>query len=306
MKSGAGATTSALFAGGRMMAHVLDDMNKYVGAQRRDVGTQSSILVSSSKYLNNPLIRGALPNFMLRKNGQDVRTEADHTLGLYAGFEEVRDHARIEELLTRERKINPQLDQWLGERFLSSWTNEDFAKYPEGSLGGLMYRQIRDFGFDITLGRTSQSKQPETQYEYALVRGGQIHDFEHILLGSSFDSIGEIIPLFSGLANRTKHFSPEVSHIFNEYQIFSAIRIFARSGLHYPETFAASLESVELGIRVGQASDCYMFAKYEDLLGLTPIEVRKELGIREVVDFHTTREGLIFQEDGPSPSRAAD
>jgi len=286
--------------------HVLKDMNKYVGAARKDVTTESSILVSSSRYLNNPTIRAALPNFMLRKNGQDIRTEADHTLGLYAGFEEVRDHARIEELLTRERKINPELDQWLGERFLSSWTNESFAKYPVGSIGGIMYRQIRDFGFDITLGRTSASKQPETQYEYALIRGGQIHDFEHILLGSSFDSIGEIIPLFAGLANRCKHFSPEVSQIFNEYQIFSATRIFARSGLHYPETFAASLESVECGIRVGQASDCYMFAKYENLLGLTPVEVRKELGIREVVEFHTTEEGLLFQEDAPPPAQAAD
>lgn len=282
------------------------DMIDYVGAKRRDVGTQSSILVSSSKYLNNPLIRGSLPNFLLRKNGQDVRTEADHTLGLYAGFDEVRDHQRIEELLTRERKTNPELDRWLGERFLSTWTNEDFAKYPEGSLGGRMYRQIRDFGFDITLGRTKQSRQPETQYEYLLVRGGQIHDFEHILLGSSFDSIGEIIPLFAGLANRTKHFSPELAQALNDYQIFSAIRIFARSGLHYHETFAASLECVECGIRVGQASDCYMFAKYEELLGLTPIEVRRELGIREVVECHTTREGLIFQEDAPLSPRAAD
>jgi len=294
------------------MANVVDDTHKYVGAGRKDVTTESSILVSSSKYLNNPLIRGSLPNFMLRKNSPELRTEADHTLGLYEGFEQVRDHQRIEELITAERKKNPAFDAWHEESFLSTWTNEDFAKYPAGSVGGIMYRQIRDFGFDISLGRTKDSKKPETQYEYMLVRGGQIHDLEHIVLGSSFDSIGELTPYFTRLANYQKHFSPELAQVLNDYMIFGALRIFVRSGLHYPETFAAALECTELGIRIGQASDLYCMAKYEDLLGLPPVDVRRELGIREVVDFHTTHEGLIFQEDIPreigndAPARAAD
>jgi ubiquinone biosynthesis protein COQ4 len=295
------------------MANVVDDMHKYVGARRNDITTESSILVSSSKYLNNALIRGSLPNFMLRKNSPELRTEADHTLGVYAGFEQVRDHKRIEELLTAERKINPQLDAWLEERYLSTWTNDDFAKYAPGTVGGIINRQIKEFGFDISLGRTKDSKKPESQYEYMLVRGGQIHDIEHIVFGSSFDSIGELTPYFVRLANYQKHFSPELAQALNDYMIFGALRIFVRSGLHYPETFAAALECTELGIRIGQASDLYITAKYEDLLGMTPVDVRRVLGIREVVDYHTTREGLIFQEDIPReltpaavPAKAAD
>ena len=278
---------------------IMSDMNKYVGSKRRDVQTESSILVSSSKYLNNALIRGSLPNFMLRKNSPELRTEADHTLGVLYGFHQVRDHERLEELLTAERRKNPQLDAWLEERYLSTWTNDDFAKYAPGTIGGIINRQIKEFGFDITLGRTKDSKVPETQFEYMQVRGGQIHDIEHIMFGSSFDSIGELIPYFVRLSNYQKHFSPELAQAMNDYFIFGALRIFVRSGLHYPETFAASLECVELGIRVGQASDLYLTAKYEDLLGMTPVDARRVLGIREVVDFHTTREGLIFQEDIP-------
>ena len=275
------------------------DMNKYVGAKRRDVQTESSILVSSSKYLNNAMIRGSLPNFLLRKNSPELRTEADHTLGVLEGFSAVRDYQRIEELLTAERKKNPQLDAWLEESHLSTWTNDDFAKYPSGTIGGIINRQIKEFGFDISLGRTKDSRKPETQFEYMQVRGGQIHDIEHIMFGCSFDSIGELTPYFVRLSNYQKHFSPELAQAMNDYFIFGALRIFIRSGLHYPETFAAALECTELGIRIGQASDLYCTAKYEDLLGMTPVDARRVLGIREVVDFHTTREGLIFQEDIP-------
>lgn len=73
------------------------------------VGTESSMLVSSSKYLNHPRLREWVAMILLRKNGPDFPAQAE-MYPLIGILDELRDHDRIEALFTEERKTNTLLD----------------------------------------------------------------------------------------------------------------------------------------------------------------------------------------------------
>lgn len=288
------------------MKTIVDFTNEGFKKNTKKTETESSILVSSSKYLNHPLIRQQLPTMMLRKNSLSFRSEADHTLGVYNAFEGLRDLNRVEELFEAECKRNKKIAAWFEEGYLSTWTNADFKQYPKGSVGGIMYDYIERYGFDVTLGRTAESPLPKTKYEYYLVRGLQIHDLEHIVLGGSTDAIGELIPYFARFANNSKHLSAELATELASYMMFGALRFLTRATLHYPDAFGPALKCIELGIRAGEMSDWYIMAKYEDYLHLTPDEVREKLGIRIAGEFSTEAVSAIFNEEAPPSARAAD
>ena len=74
------------------------------------LGTDSSILISSSKYLNEPRLREWVAKIALKKNSSDYPPAAEmHEL--IQILQDLRDYDRIEELFTEERKTNPALDE---------------------------------------------------------------------------------------------------------------------------------------------------------------------------------------------------
>jgi len=104
------------------------------------VETPSSVLVSSSKYLNNPALREWLAMILLRRNGPDMPPPAE----MYAFLpiiESLRDHDHIEAMFAQERRVNPALDAWFNTGFISSYTIEDFAQYAPGTLAGYSMRK---------------------------------------------------------------------------------------------------------------------------------------------------------------------
>ena len=114
------------------------------------VETPSSLLVSSSKYLNNPRLREWLAMIMLRKNGADYPPAAEmhELLGI---LDELRDYARIEELFTAERKINPALDAWFNSGFISTFKIDDLKHFATGSLGGIFHQQMTGGNYEIQI-----------------------------------------------------------------------------------------------------------------------------------------------------------
>ena len=74
------------------------------------VSTDSSVLISSSKYLNNPRLREWLAMILLRRNGADMPPQAEmhEFIGI---LESLRDFDAIERMFTEERKVNPYLMQ---------------------------------------------------------------------------------------------------------------------------------------------------------------------------------------------------
>jgi ubiquinone biosynthesis protein COQ4 len=273
-------------------------VSAYLGKNIRRTRSDSSLLTSNSRWLNNSAVREILATWLLRKNGPDFPVEADHTLGMREATEQVIPPSEIEELLVEERRVNPTFDAFMGEGFFSRFRNEDFDQYAPGTFGGIIGRQIREFGFDLTLGvDMSKVERPTTNFAYWKLRTGQTHDFEHIAVGGQFNSIGEIVVIFAKAANTSMHVGPELASALNAYLLFSGMRMVSRSLLHYPQTWPKALECLEQGLRVGRASTPIYAYRYEDVFHLTPEAAREKLGVKHAYEVDSDRAAMIFREE---------
>lgn len=255
------------------------------------VDTESSVLVSSSKYLNNPRLRDWLAMIALRKNGPDFPPQAEmhEFLGI---LHELRDYDKIEEMFTAERKVNPELDAWFKEGFVSNYKIEEFAQYAPGSLGGVFYEQMTGGDYEIQIVPWSE---PKTQLEFYNLRSGQTHDFEHILFGGGFNFMGELVPYWYRLTNVFKHIrNQELAGELSVLQIFGSMRYTIRTMLHYPQVWMTAVNAIQRGIKVGQESDAIFLKKIETVFHLPLEEARAALGVRGAVDVDTHREGAFW------------
>ncbi len=256
----------------------------YQGIQK--VMTESSVLVSSSRYLNNPQLREWMATELLRRNGPDMPTPAG-AYRLSFIIKEIQDSSYIDSLFEKERKNFPALDEWIKNGFISTYTAKDLANLPPDSVGGLYYKQVNDYNYQINI---VPPYEPKGIYDYWLLRSGQIHDWEHIIVNGGFDSLGEVTTGFARMENIYKHFSPELACELSCMQFLLSFRFISRTALHYPQVWADTWGAVDRGRRAGKASDPYVLAKYEDVLHLTPKEARIALGVREVDETADTAE----------------
>jgi ubiquinone biosynthesis protein Coq4 len=255
------------------------------------VETQSSVLVSSSKYLNHPRLREWVAMILLRKNGPDFPAQAEmhDIIGI---IDELRDHDRIEWLFTQERKTNKQLDAWFEEGFISQYTLADFKQYPDDTVGGRYRKYLEDGGFEVQIVPWGK---PRTQLEYYNLRSGQTHDFEHILCGGGFNYLGELIPYWYRLTNTFKFLkNTELAGEMCVMSILGSLRYTVRTMLHYPQVWETCVACIQRGMKVGQESDALFLSKIEPVFGMRLDEARRVLGVRGVVDVDTTHEGDIW------------
>lgn len=240
------------------------------------MATQSSVLVSSSPYLNDPRLREWIATAFLRRSGKDVPTSAD-SYKLHVILKEIFDIERIEELFTQERRRWPELDRWFSEGFSSTFTVAELLGHPEGSLGHIFGRYLADNGFEVDI---VPRFEPKNQFEYYSLRSGQTHDLEHIVTGGNFDILGELVPYFARLSNVPRFLDPELAGIVNAGQLLGAMRLVTRTGLHHQAAFPAALMAMQAGTLVGQQSGPMFMARYEDVFHLPLAEAREALGVR--------------------------
>jgi ubiquinone biosynthesis protein Coq4 len=255
------------------------------------VETPSSLLISSSKYLNHPRLRDWVAMILLRRNGKDFPAQAEmyEIIGI---LDSLRDHAHIEEMFTAERRVNPALDAWFREGHISDYKISDFEKYAPDTVGGRFYRYVADGGFEVQI---VPWKKPASQLEYYNLRSGQTHDFEHILCGGGFNYLGELVPYWFRLTNVFKHLhDQELAGELSVLQILGSLRYTVRTLLHTPQVWQTCVNCIQRGMKVGQESDALFLAKLEPVFHLTVPEARKALGVRGAEDVDTTREGEIW------------
>ena len=267
----------------------------YLARGLMPVETDSSILISSSKYLNNPRLREWLAMILLRRNGPDVPPPAE-MYELLPILDSLRDFDAIEDMFTQERKVNPELDTWFSEGFISTYKIEDFQQYEPGSLGGIFYQQMTAGDYQIQI---TPWKEPKTQLQYYNLRSGQTHDFEHILCGGGFNFMGELVPYWYRLTNVPKHMrNPHLAAEVNMIQIFGSLRYTVRTMLHYPEVWPTAVNAIQRGMKVGQQSDALFMKKLETVFHLPLAEAREALGVRGVEEVDTSQEGAFWASDG--------
>jgi len=254
----------------------------------------SSVLRSSSKWLNHAGLRDWLVTQYLRRNGPDMPMPADTSSGLAQALDDLRDVKEMTRLIDAEKEKKPEFRDWLEERPYMDLTLEDFAKFPPDSFGGIYYRYLVDNGYELNL--SWGYEKPETDLDYIRIRSGQIHDFEHLMTGGQFNSLGELLPLFCRLSNPFRHYSPELAQAMSELYIFVGPRMVMRSFLHYPQTWPMVLELIQRGIAVGEASAPVYEMRFEDALHLPIPEARDKLGFVGAEDFDSEAMDLIFTE----------
>ena len=269
-----------------------DNSTPYLLRGMQSVTTESSTLVSSSPYLNNPRLREWIATAFLRRSGKDRPTSAD-AYELHLILREIFDLDRIEALFTAARKKSPDLDRWFDEGFSSTFTVDELLAYPEGSLGQTFGRYLADNAFQIDI---VPRFEPKSQFEYYSLRSGQTHDLEHIVTGGNFDILGELVPYFARLINVPRFLDPELAGLVNTGQLLGAERLITRTGLHYPQAFLAAMDAVRGGMRVGEQSGPIFMAKYEDVFHLPIPEAREALGIRGAVQIDTAQASLVWEE----------
>jgi ubiquinone biosynthesis protein COQ4 len=262
------------------------------------VETPSSVLVSSSKYLNNAALREWLAMILLRRNGADMPPQAE-MYQLLPILDALRDHDRIEALFAAERKVNPRLDAWFDEGFVSRYTIDSFAGYAPGTLGGIFHRQMTAGQYQIQIVPWTE---PKTQLEFFNLRSGQTHDFEHILTGGGFNYMGELVPFWFRLTNVFKFIQdPELAAELSVLSIFGSLRYTVRTLLHYPQVWPTCVNAIQRGMKVGQESDALFLARIEDYLHLPLDQARAAMGVRGAIDADTDAAGAFWAGRGPLP-----
>jgi ubiquinone biosynthesis protein Coq4 len=252
------------------------------------LGTDSSVLVSSSKYLNHPKLREWIAFIALKKNGTDFPPAAEmHQLLTF--IDELRDFDHIEHMITEERKVNPRFDAWFNERHVSNYKVEDLKDCAPGTVGGIYYKTATEGNYDIQI---VPDYKPKTQWQFYSLRSGQTHDYEHILTGGGFNYMGELIPYWFRLATIHTHIqNKELAGEMSVLSIFGTMRYVIRTMLHYPQIWETALDCIQQGIRIGRESDPFWMAKMEDVWHTPLDEARAKLGIRGAVDLETQKEG---------------
>lgn len=264
----------------------------YLQRGRQKVETTSSVLISSSKYMNDFRIREWVTTQCLKRNGVDYPV----TYGipsLIDAVREVQDHERIEALFDAARRDWPAFDKWLDERWLARLTREDMKSCPEGSVGGIWYKWLVGAGMEVDIIPTFE---PRSGFEYFFLRGVQIHDIMHILSGGGFDGIGEIMPAFLKYGNLFRYFTPELAGLLNVQNTLLTIPMFMRGPLHYPELTLRMFELAHYAMKVGEQSDALFLPRYEDWLDLPLEEARRKFGVRGAQTIDTSRESAYWSE----------
>jgi ubiquinone biosynthesis protein COQ4 len=272
----------------------MDQEVPYLLRGQKTVATESSVLVSSSKYLNDADLRDWVSTHFLRRSSKDMPTPSD-AYKLYMIVKELYDYDRIEALFTEDRKRFPALDAWLEERFISQYSAQDLVEaYKPGSLGYIYGRYVLDNNFQLDI---VPRFDPKSQFEYYNLRSGQTHDLEHLVFGGGFDSLGELIPYYVRLSNVPRFLSPELAGQVNLMQLMGSTRFLMRTGLHYPQAYPTALKAVQQGMKIGEATGPVFLNKYEDVFHLTLPEVREKFGVPFAEDMDTLGASRAWDEN---------
>jgi ubiquinone biosynthesis protein Coq4 len=238
----------------------------------------SSVLISSSKYLNNPYYRDIFAQFSLRKFGTDV-PPTYQIPDMVRALGETRDNAEFYRLVQEERAKKPEFAAWLDRRRLTTYRAEELREYRAGTLGACIRQFLENSGMQMEFMNAELA--PANDLEYMIKRRSANHDIEHMVTGFGPNGLGEGALAVMGNVSVLKYFSPKLAHYLNEFTMFVTATGLYRKSLHAPEIMLDTYRAWALAIAAGEAiARPLMLVDWEDYLHMTPDEIAEELGFK--------------------------
>ena len=278
-------------------AKIGDADRAYFNGGIKTVTTESSVLVSSSKYLNHPMLRALIAQEMLRRNGPDLPNTA-YIPEVAQILHDLEDMPRIIGLFEMEKARLPRFREWLETRSLSNFTLAETKDCAPGTLGAAIHNFMANSGYQLDL--FFQEIQVVNDFTFYLRQTALTHDIEHMITGFGPNHGGEVALLTANMHAKARYFHPELTAFFNRIAYYLKAKTIMKDGLHYPEAMVVNLEAEYLGAEQGRnwAYPLMLvdWRKYVD----TPIEeIRRELNITPVIDDRWDDTNRLCNEDDP-------
>ena len=256
--------------------------NAYFNAAIQKIGTESSVLVSSSKYLNDANLRHLIAQEMLRRNGNDLPNTA-FIPEVAQILHMLEDVPAIIGLFEEEKLRLPEFRTWLERRELADFTKDELKDCAPGTLGAEIHDFMVRTGYELNF--FFREVQVVNDYTFYLRQTALCHDIEHIVTGFGPNHGGEVALLNANMYSKARYFRPELAAFFNRIPTYLKAKTIMKDGLHYPAASALHLEAEYRGAQ--QALNWkypIMLVNWRDYTDWQLADIRTELGITPLLD----------------------
>ena len=239
--------------------------------------TSSSILRSTSKYLNSPLLREVFCNEGLRHSGPDV-ISTSLIPDFYAAVEPLLDRVDLARMFEEDARRLPELAAWLRERYSGNITSDRVENCAPDTLGHGV-KQLLDKGFQLYFGRLGPARD---DFEYVRKRRAEIHDLEHIVTGIPTGLPGEMALYVANMVFTYAYFQPRLAKEIALISSFLFSTWTMRTSLHFPEVMPAICDAMQKGTIIGKrVRRPWFMERWEDYLDWPLPRLRAHFDIPE-------------------------
>lgn len=263
-----------------MEVKVGEGEREYFNGAIRQVETESSVLISSSKYLNSAELRNLISQEMLRRNGPDLPNTA-YIPEVAQLLMTMEDFGRIMALFEEEKARLPKFREWCDNRSLSDFKKDEVKDCASGTLGHALYTWMTTSGYELDL--FYREIQVVNDLTFYLRQAALNHDIEHLVTGFGPNHGGEVALLNANLHSRSRYFHPELSCFFSRIQFYLKAKTIMKDALHYPDAMVVNLEAEHEGAVQGRNWKYpIMLADWRAMVDWQMADIREELGITPV------------------------
>lgn len=257
---------------------LVDDKTKeYYNGAIEQITTHSSTLISSSPYLNNPVLRALIAQEMLRRNGPDVPNTAyiPEVAGILHQMEDIPNIVRLFEI---QKQKSPEFKAWLDGKILSNFKVEEVKDSAPGTLGAVIHDFLANSGYSID--HFFQELEVTDDFTFYLKERAYTHDIEHMITGFETNYAGEIALLAANERALYLYFEPELAAFMNRVGAYLKSKTVLKMGLYYPEAYGVMLEATEVGYLQGKNwKHPMMLVPWRNYVDWKVEDIREEFGI---------------------------
>jgi ubiquinone biosynthesis protein Coq4 len=262
-------------------AKIGDADRAYFNGNIKTIKTESSVLISSSKYLNNAPLRALIAQEMLRRNGPDLPNTA-FIPEVAQILHDLEDMPRVIELFEMEKMRLPHFREWLEKKSLSNFTLEETKACKPGTLGAAIHDFMANSGYQLDL--FFQEIQVVNDFTFYLRQTALTHDIEHMVTGFGPNHGGEVALLTANMHAKARYFHPELNAFFSRIAFYLKAKTIMKDGLYYPEAMALNLEAEFRGAEQGRNwTYPLMLVDWRQYIDVQIADIRKELNITPII-----------------------